>query len=491
MDNRQTKNRSMKANVVLNVIKQCCAVGFPLVTFQYVSRILGDTGYGQYSFSNSIINYFLLIAALGISTYAVREGSKIRENPEKIDRFCCEAFSINVVSMVISYALLIAVLLFSQKLQSYSTLILIQSISIFLVTMGTDWVNTIYEDYTYITIRYIVIQLIGLIAIFLFVRSKDDVVIYTIIMALTYSGGNILNYFYIKRYVKVKFTWKMNLKKHLLPMLILFASAISILIYVNSDITMLGVFYPDNVVGVYSVSSKVYGILKQLLNAIVVVSIPRLAYLHQNDSEKYILTLTKVLDTVMSVLLPGICGVFVLSKEIIFIVSGAEYVSGAVALSILTFATFFAILGGYLNNCVLLINNGEKEVLTGTTLAAVANVLLNFIIIPRFGINGAAFTTLIAELAACGFYVVRKNKYSEYKLKFTRSIIAALIEGIVVIGVCLVCKMLISSVWLCTISSIGVSILLYIPVLYFVEPSALKEITGFIGNIFRRVIRKS
>lgn len=491
MEEKLAKPKSMKVNATLNVIKQCCAVVFPLITFPYVSRVLGNEGYGQYSFANSIINYFLLIAALGVSTYAIREGSKIRDDKKKITRFCRETFSINVISMVISYILLAIVLIFSAKLQSYLTLILIQSISIFLTTIGMDWINSIYEDYTYITIRYIIIQLIGLLATFIFVRSKDDVVFYTFIMAFMYSGGNILNYFYIKRYVKIKFVWKMNAKKHLPSVLIFFASTVSILIYVNADITMLGMYYSDDVVGIYSVSSKIYGILKQLLNAIVVVSIPRLSNLIQNDKEKYLQTLPKVLDSVMLFLLPGICGVFMLSEQIIYIVSGPEYISGAPSLSILAFATFFAILGAFLNSCILVVNNGEREVLVGTLIAAIANVLFNFILIPAFGINGAAITTLIAEIVACSFYIIRKRKYSEFKLRITRSIVVALVEGGVVIGVCFVCKCFISSIWICTVVSIVVNIIAYVPILLIINPLVLKENNGLIKVIFKKVLHSS
>ena len=81
------KQKSLGVNAILNGIKQCCSILFPLVTFPYVSRILGNGGYGKYSFSFSITNYFILFAALGIYTYAVREGAKIRNEQNKINKY--------------------------------------------------------------------------------------------------------------------------------------------------------------------------------------------------------------------------------------------------------------------------------------------------------------------------------------------------------------------------------------------------------------------
>lgn len=486
MHEKKKQYHSLKVNGSLNLIKQFCAVGFPIITFPYVSRVLGGEGFGQYSFANSIINYFLLIAALGINTYAVREGAKIRDTSDKIGSFCNEVFSINIMSMIIAYTLLFLVVLFCNKLHPYLILILIQCISIFLVTIGTDWVNIIYEDYAYITIRYIIIQILGLLAIFAFVNSPNDVLTYTLIMTLIYSGGNILNYFYIKRYVKIKFTWKMNLKKHLPAMLAFFSSAVSVLIYVNSDITILGLYYSDETVGIYSISSKIQGILKQLFNAIVVVSIPKLANIQQKSIDEYNRMLQKILDTVLLVVLPGICGMFMLSKKIVWIVAGDEYITGATSLSILSIASLFAIGGSFLNNCILTIKNGEREILIGTSCAALINIALNFALIPTFGINAAAFTTLIAEMVACVYYILRKKKYSLYKLKVTRSTIAAITESIVVIGVCFCCQKTITSVWGCVFFAIAISGFLYLPVLQIINPRVLSDLKTFIVCILRR-----
>ncbi len=71
-----------------------------------------------------------------------------------------------------------------------------------------------------------------------------------------------------------------KLKKHIRPIMILFASNIAVMVYVYSDTTMLGIMTDDYTVGIYAVSSKVYSMMKSVLSAVLVVSIPRLANLY-------------------------------------------------------------------------------------------------------------------------------------------------------------------------------------------------------------------
>ena len=90
--------KSLGLNAFLNGIRSVLNLLFPLLTFPYVSRILGATGMGKYNFANSIVSYFLMIAALGINTYAVREGARIRDDRKKFSNFASQIFSYNVVS---------------------------------------------------------------------------------------------------------------------------------------------------------------------------------------------------------------------------------------------------------------------------------------------------------------------------------------------------------------------------------------------------------
>ena len=102
-----TVNSSLKLNMVLNAVKGLMGILFPLVTFPYVSRVLGVENIGKYNFAHSLINYYILLAGLGIAPYSIREETKLRNDKESFQRFADEMFSINIISTVVSYFMLI------------------------------------------------------------------------------------------------------------------------------------------------------------------------------------------------------------------------------------------------------------------------------------------------------------------------------------------------------------------------------------------------
>lgn len=477
------KPRSLKVNAVLNGIKQSCSILFPLITFPYISRVLGSDGYGKYSFSFSITYYFILLAALGISTYAIREGAKIRDDQEKISGFCSEVFSINVLSLLFSYALLISLILANTKVRSYAPYILIQSSAMIMATIGTDWINSIYEDYLYITVRYIVVQLLALIAMFVFVRTPDDLWKYCIIATLATNGGNLINIFYVRKRVHLKFLFHMNIRKHIAPLLILFVNALAISVYVNSDVTMLGFFADDKAVGIYSFSSKIYNILKQLVNAIIVVSIPRISYVLANKPEEYKSYLQNIFNFLSLFLFPLVVGMLTMSREIIYIAGGEQYLDGTLSLQILSVATIFAIYSSLFTNCVLIVNRQEKKCLQATIISALINVGLNFVFIPLMGMNGAAITTVIAELINCVMQVTFARKLYDFRELNIKPILPSLLGSVLIFVVCILVKSVITSYIPCFVVAVVASVVVYFGVVLIFNKN-------YVLDTFRKVLKK-
>lgn len=391
------KERSLTHNAILNLIKQSLTIVFPLITFPYVSRVLGSSEFGKYHFATSIVSYFALLATFGLTNFAIREGARIRDDHATFSKLASELFSFNVLTTLVAYLGLFLLSFLNAKVNTYALLISMHSISILLTTIGLDWVNTVYEDFLYLTIRYIILQFLSLIAIFLFVRTSNDTLIYGIIMLAGSYGGNLLNLFYIRKYVNIHFTFKIPVKHFFLPMAILFINSLAVIIYVNSDITILGFFRSETEVGIYSFSSKIYNILKHLINAVIVVAVPRLVALLQNEKERYNQYLSTILNLLLLVLLPVATGVFVLSRSIILIVGGSEYLTGETTLKTLSFALIFALISSIYTNGILIIARLEKYTLIGTGISAILNIIGNLLLIPSMGISGAALTTVLAE----------------------------------------------------------------------------------------------
>lgn len=135
------KEKSVLKNVLLNIIRVSLSIIFPLITFPYVSRVLMAEKLGRVNYALSIENYFALIAALGISTYAVREGARRRHNKQEFDKFANEVFTVNLITTLISYVLMTFILLAVKNLHSYALVIYLQSASIILTTIGLSLIH--------------------------------------------------------------------------------------------------------------------------------------------------------------------------------------------------------------------------------------------------------------------------------------------------------------------------------------------------------------
>lgn len=479
---------SLKKNAVLNVIKTITTIIFPLITFPYITRVLKAEAIGKINFGNSIISYFSLIAALGISSYAIREGAIFRDKREKIDKFAGQVFSINIITTVISYAALAVLLLLWPKLYNYRQLIIVQSLIIAFTTIGVDWVYSIYEDYLYITIRSIVVQIISLVLLLSFIRTEQDYIKYALIIVLSTAGANIFNFIHARKYVKLSVSLDVDFKKHLLPMLILFCNTLAITIYVNSDITILGVLKGDYAVGIYSVAVKIYSIIKQIINALVIVTLPRLTSLLSNDRvDEYNHLLMKIFKALFILLLPSIFGIFLLSREITVIIAGSQYVEGYIALRILSVAIGFSLFASFLTTSVLLPHKKEKYILKATILSALVNLGLNFILVPVLSEKGAALTTVIAELLV----LVISIHYAKGDIVFVplkKTMLSSAVGCFFIAVICIAMKYIISNLMVCVLVSVAGSVIAYSTVLLLFRNELFLEMKNI---IFKKLSYKS
>lgn len=434
------KHKSLTVNALLNVIRQCFGIIFPLITYPYISRTLGAANLGTYSFADSVTQIMLLVSTLGIPTYAIREGAMIRDDKTKIIRFSSEIFTINILSMFLAYSILLVLVMAVPRINRDAVIIGTLSINFLTTLVGRDWINSIYEDYLYISLRYIAVHLLSLALILLFIKSPDDLYKYVIIMMFSSAGGNVLNCFYTRRYVPIAMSSLKSLRSHITPVLILFCNSLATTIYIRSDITMLGFMTSDTEVGIYTLSSKVYLIVKSVLNAIIMVTIPRLAnYKGKNRPEakkQYLGLLIKLRNILVAFIFPAAVGLFSLRLEIMHIIGGNEYIEGNIALGILSFALIFAVLACFMANCILIIDRKENLLFKASLISAFLNIVLNFIMIPTLGIEGTAITTLISEITVTCIFLWGTHIYQR---EITRELIRVRIKDIVsILGECII-----------------------------------------------------
>lgn len=399
--------KSMRFNMAINLVRTLVTTLLPLLIFKYVTNVLTPESIGAINYSNSICQYFIIAAELGISKYAIRECARVRDSKEQTKQLASELFSINIVSTALVYVVLIVTLCFFREIGNYRELILIQASTIIFITVGMEWITTVYEDYLFITLRTIAFQVLYLLLTILLVNDKGDYMLFVMITAGITIITNIANYLHSRKYVQIRFSFSKNTLTHLKPIWYIFFMNIAISIYVSSSTTILGFLAGDLEVGIYSVATKIYSAIKTILVAVVSVSIPRLSYNYKNDKMDYIKNLQMLINLFVLIGLPLITGMLCVPELVIEVLSSNAYYESVPAVRILSIAAAFSIFSTIINNNILLAQRKEKYILYSTCAAGIISIIVNFALIPQYGFIAAAMATLVAEIVVLVISVIQ------------------------------------------------------------------------------------
>ena len=395
------KQKSLKVNATLSLIKTLMSLIFPLITFPYTSRIIGPVFIGKVNFASSIVQYFAMISALGIAGHATREIAKIRDDSDQLARKTAEFFRINFFSMLFAYALFFISLFLIPKFYEYRLLLIIFSSTMILNLIGMDWINNAMEDFAYITTRTIIFQFVSLALLFIFVHSQEDYVFYAAISVISSAGANILNFIHIKKYISFKYFFsKLNLKQHLKPILILFSMAVATKVYTIVDNSMIGFLKDDYNVGLYSAATKINRIVLSVVTAVTAILLPRLSYYIKNKGFEEFKTLAfKGFDLLLLISLPCAVGLNIVSENATLLLSGKGFYEAIPVMKIMNPMIVITGISGFIGSQIFLPLNKEKWTLISVVCGVVINITLNFILIPVYGAKGAAIGTLCSEFS--------------------------------------------------------------------------------------------
>lgn len=478
------KQKSLKINAILNILKTLTSLLFPLVTFPYASRILMPEGLGKVNFAISIVSYFGIIATLGIENYGIREASKVRDDKTRLSQFSKEIFTINMISTLIAYVLLGIAIVAVPKFSDYRILLIVTSSTILFTTLGMNWLFTAVEDFLFITLRFIVFHLISLVMLFVFVKTKEDYVKYAAISVFSNVGANVLNFFYSRKFISLKTGLKMELKKHLKPIFILFAMAVTVQVYSVLDSSMLGFIKGDWAVGIYATASKFNRMVLYLVQAFAPVIYPRLSYYSQQEDKTDFYNLAyKGMRFLFMMAMPCTIGLTILSPQIISIMCGSEFTAAIWPMWILNPIIFVLASSSFIGVQIFMPLNKEKWSLYSSISAAAVNFCLNFLLIPRFGVVGAAFASIIAETVNLIIELVLLRKYMKLLPIFKNFIVYTLNSLIMGVGVFFAIK-LVHKDWQQIIVGLAAGVLIYFVLLVLEKDKMLKTLLNGVKNKF-------
>ena len=383
---------------------------FGFFTFVYLGRILDPSGFGIIGFAAAFISYFGLFIDFGFSTYGSREIAKDRR---MVSKFVNNILSIKILLAIFSSLILILYVLFSEKSAVTKYVVLIMALNLFANAIALNWVFQAVEKMQYIAVRQVLSGLISLIGVIVFVHSKSDIVLAAAILSFSALIGNIWfipNYQKLYERIRLEFSFEFWKKLFRESFPLAFAS-IMIGIYYNLDMVMLGYMKTESEVGIYNAAYKIFLLGIVPIQLVFSAFFPVLSRVGLNKSEEFITTIKNYAKfTIGSGIVAGIV-LLSFPERIILIVFGEKYLASAIPLSILAMNAIVISINVFLGNPMMAWGK-QKEYSIAITLGAVTNIILNFILIPKYSYIGAAFATLLSEVAVFIGLVYLFNKFT-------------------------------------------------------------------------------
>lgn len=465
--------KSVKANYLFNLINSASQLLFPLITFPYASRIMMADGIGQVNFFQSIISYISLFTCLGIPMYAIREVAKVRDNPEKMTRITVEILLLHAFLTLLGYMAVAVICLTVTKVQTDIPLFLLLSATIFFTAIGCEWFYQGIEDFKYVAIRGLLVKLLSVVLLFLFVKTKEDILWYGAYTVLGVLGGNIFNFIRLRKYLHrdvIDFR-ALHPLRHLKPALHVFALNVVISIYLQLNNVLLGFMKDAEAVGYFTAATKIMMITMSISSSLGAVIMPRTSNLiAEGRMDEFRILIQKSYDFVLALAMPLTVGLIFTSPSIILLLSGEGFAPAVLTSQIVASNILMVGLSGVMGIQVLYPLGKINIVILCTLIGAAVNVFFNVLLIPRYGHNGTAVAYMLAEVAVTVFMFLIGRKYIPIQF-LKKQHLHYVGGGIVMGGVLYFISLLGLSIISTLITMICVGIMVYIIVLLWLKDS--------------------
>ena len=391
---------SLKKNFIYQTGYQVLATALPLITTPYINRVLGAEQLGTYTYVANIANYFTIFAMLGFNNYGSKMIAATKHNENELAHTFSSIRKLQCLMATVVVA--IYLLFISLCIPEHKSLYFIESLWIINCFIDINWFFWGMEKVKLTVNRSLIIKLITLLGVFIFVRSRNDILIYAFILVI----GTILSDIYlisqVKKYVKGTKTTFYEMIAHIKPCIALFIPIVAMSIYQQMDKTMLGVLSTYEQVGYYSSADKIVNIPLGIITGLGTVSLPRIVSLiSENKIMEYKKVVEKSISLVMFMCSAIAFGILAVSQEFVPLFFGREFLPCVSLVSFLTFVIFFKAISTVLVNQILIPNDNEKYYIISVFIGAFINLILNYSLIRKFDAVGAVYATLISELIVC------------------------------------------------------------------------------------------
>ncbi len=407
-----------RTNVLINISRTLVLTILSFMTFPWVCRYLGANQVGVYTWCNTFVLYFLVLAKIGIPNLAIRECVKVKDDKEKLSNKVQTFFIIQLITTVLSFALEALLVLTITEFKANSEVIFLLSINFLSGAFSFEWLFIALEKQFYMSVRSVAILALSTLLIVIFVTSPDDIYIYALITASVTLVTSIANIIYARKFISLKKTMSYSFKELVKPLAVLCSISLIISFYNQTDTFILGfIDEGKGEVASYSVGIKGIDVIIGVITALSTVFIPRAAICYAQEDKKYFNRLTAYsINICLFIVLPAIVTMAILSKPITGLISGnysfveeLGYVNAPVVLIILSSMMLTYSVSDIIYGQILLPMKKEKyylfALLGGTLLNIVLSIVFGKYVFKSNPSIGVAIGTSITDLIIMVFLV--------------------------------------------------------------------------------------
>lgn len=451
--------KAQNKNFLYNIIYQLLTFFVPLITVPYVSRVLGAENVGIYSYTYSIVYIFMLFGMLGINNYGSRTIARVRDDKDELSKtfFSIYFFQliINILALVIYFAY---VLLIDP---SYKTIYFIQAIFLISICFDINWFFFGLEKFKITITRNLIIKILSVILIFILVKDKSDLNIYTFIMSFSTLLSQVFLFIILPKYIifkKVKFK---EIFSHFKEVLYLFIPVLAFSIYKVMDKTMIGLFSSMTQVAYYEYAEKLMNIPTAIISALGIVMLPHMSYIMGNDKENYKKTIFDSMKLVSKLSTIMCLGLILISSDAVKVLFGNEFEESSSILILLSTTILASSWANVIRTQFLIPLKKDKVYIRSTFIAAIVNLILNVIFIRKYAAIGACIGTVISEFIVMFYQIFSTKKDLEYK-KYMISLIGEGVQSLIIIMIAFVISAFIHNIYVRLIVKVFISVFLFI-----------------------------
>lgn len=406
---------SIRRNFVYKLLYEILALAAPLITAPYVSRVLGAEGVGIYSYSQSCIAYFTMFAVLGTNIYGMREIARCRDDKTVYSKTFWEIEILTVITSTVCVILWVGITIQSTEYKPYF-LALVPTLCASMFDIS--WFYTGQEAVGYTVFWNAICKIAGVVLIFSFIKSKDDVVAYIVLNSLILMFGNLSMWIFLPKFLVRVSVKSLRIWHHFKETLIYFIPTIATSIYTVLDKTLIGLMTNDAYQnGFYEQATKIINIAKTAsfvaLNSVMGA---RLAYLFaENKIEEAKSKIKTAMNMILLLTIGSMFGVIAIASDFVPVFFGEGYEPVIDLLYLM--APLIVIIG--ISNCIgtqYYTPIGKTKTASLYMIAgSVVNLILNILFIPVLGAKGAVIGSIGAEAAITMLFVHFDERYITWK----------------------------------------------------------------------------